>query len=61
MFAGLFNPIKKKRKFYDIKLEQAMHAQRRGDIKAYAMLSAEAETLWEEILELEKQQEDSKL
>ena len=48
---GLFNrdPSKKLRKQYDIKLEQAMLAQRKGDIKTYSMLTAEAEKLWEEI------------
>ena len=49
------NPTKKLRKQYDIKLEQAMQAQRRGDIKSYSMLTAEAESLWSEIQKLEKQ------
>lgn len=49
------NPVKKMRKQYDAKLEQAMHAQRRGDIKSYSMLTAEAETLWKEIEQLEAQ------
>ncbi len=48
------NPTKKLRKQYDIKLEQAMQAQRRGDIKSYSMLTAEAESLWSEIQKLEK-------
>ncbi len=54
---GLFksNPTKKLRKTYDIKLEQAMLAQRKGDIKTYSMLTAEAEDLWKQIEELEKQ------
>jgi hypothetical protein len=43
------NPTKKLRKNYDLKLEQAMLAQRRGDIKAYAMLTAEAEKMWDHI------------
>lgn len=47
------NPTKKLRKQYDMKLEQAMLAQRRGDIKSYSMLTAEAETLWAEIQKLE--------
>ena len=48
---GLFksNPTKKLRKEYDIKLEKAMLAQRKGDIKTYSMLTAEAESLWKEI------------
>jgi len=53
---GLFksNPTKKLRKTYDIKLEQAMHAQRKGDIKTYSMLTAEAESIWKQIEEIEK-------
>ncbi len=51
---GLFksNPTKKLRKTYDMKLEQAMHAQRKGDIKTYSMLTAEAEKLWAELEQL---------
>jgi len=54
---GLFssNPVKKMRKKYDKLLEDGMHAQRRGDIKSYAMLTAEAETLWDQIQKLEKE------
>ncbi len=47
------NPSKKLRKQYDIKLEQAMLAQRKGDIKSYSMLTAEAESIWKEIEKLE--------
>jgi hypothetical protein len=56
MMFGLFksNPTKKLRKQYDMKLEQAMLAQRKGDIKTYSMLTAESEALWKEIQELEK-------
>jgi len=52
---GLFksNPTKKLRKTYDMKLEQAMLAQRKGDIKTYSMLTAEAESIWTEIESLE--------
>ena len=41
---GLFksNP-KKASKKYDALLEKGMHAQRNGDMKAYAMITAEAE------------------
>lgn len=46
-------PTKKLRKTYDMKLEQAMLAQRKGDIKGYAMLTAEAEKLWEHIQVIE--------
>ena len=56
---GLFksDPSKKLRKTYDMKLEQAMHAQRKGDIKTYSMLTAEAEALWEQIEALKKDSE----
>jgi hypothetical protein len=55
---GIFksNPTKKLRKTYDMKLEQAMHAQRKGDIKSYSMLTAEAEALWSDIQKLEANQ-----
>ncbi len=48
---GIFksDPTKKLRKQYDMKLEKAMLAQRKGDIKTYSMLTAEAEKMWEEI------------
>lgn len=54
---GIFksNSTKKLRKTYDIKLEQAMLAQRKGDIKTYSMLTAEAEELWSQIEALEAQ------
>ena len=42
------------KKQYDQKLEQAMLAQRKGDIRSYSMLTAEAEVLWSEIETLEK-------
>ena len=35
--------IKKLDKLYESKLEEAMYAQRKGDIKSYAMITAEAE------------------
>lgn len=56
---GLFksNPTKKLRKNYDMKLEQAMHAQRKGDIKSYSMLTAEAENIWAEIQALDSSKE----
>jgi len=52
---GLFksNPTKKLRKTYDAKLEQAMQAQRKGDIKTYSMLTAEAEAIWADIEAIE--------
>jgi len=52
---GLFksDPTKKLRKTYDAKLEQAMLAQRKGDIKTYSMLTAESEEIWKQIQALE--------
>jgi hypothetical protein len=44
------NPIKKLQKLHSIKLEQAMQAQRKGDIRNYASLTCEAELLNAEIL-----------
>ncbi|MFW8591142.1 DUF6435 family protein [Glaciecola sp. 2405UD65-10] len=51
------NPSKKLRKQYDMKLEQAMLAQRKGDIKSYSLLTAEAEKMWEQIQALESGKE----
>ncbi|MBE0369859.1 Lacal_2735 family protein [Pseudoalteromonas sp. MMG013] len=53
---GVFksDPQKALRKRYDKKLEEAMHAQRRGDIKSYAFLSAEAESIWIKIKKLNR-------
>lgn len=55
---GLFkpNPTKKLRKTYDQKLTQALHAQRKGDIRAYSMLTAEAQEIWDKIEEAEHKQ-----
>lgn len=46
------DPAKKLRKIYDQKSTDAMLAQRKGDIKTYSMLTAEAEELWQEIEKL---------
>lgn len=46
------DPIKKLNKLYEAKLEQAMWAQRNGDIRSYAMITAEAEKIAEEIEQL---------
>jgi hypothetical protein len=46
------DPAKKLRKIYDQKSTDAMLAQRKGDIKTYSMLTAEAEKLWAEIEQL---------
>ena len=43
------DPIKKLKAAYMAKLEQAMNAQRNGDIKLYSLLSSEAELLAKEI------------
>ncbi|WP_372762861.1 DUF6435 family protein [Pseudoalteromonas sp.] len=47
------DPKKQLLKDYNLKLEQGMQAQRRGDIKSYAMLTAEAEKIWQQIDNLE--------
>ncbi len=47
------DPIKKLDKMYESKLEEAMYAQRKGDIKSYAMITAEAEKINVKILELQ--------
>ncbi|MFS1423089.1 DUF6435 family protein [Shewanella sp. 10N.286.48.B5] len=54
---GMFkrNPVKQLRKQYDSKLEQAMHAQRKGDIKGYAELTSESENIWQQIVLAERQ------
>ncbi|MFT4836756.1 MAG: hypothetical protein ACJAYB_003585 [Psychromonas sp.] len=49
------DPKKKLNKQLSIKLEQAMQAQRNGDIKTYSELSAEAEKIDKQILEIEAQ------
>ena len=48
------DPVIKLRKAYDQKLEQAMHAQRNGDMRLYADLTAESEEIWQKIQQLEK-------
>ncbi len=47
------DPAKKLQKAYEAKLEQAMHAQRNGDIESYSMITAEAENIRQDIQELE--------
>lgn len=46
------DPVKKLNKAYEAKLEQAMQAQRKGDIRTYSMLTAEAELIENQIDEL---------
>lgn len=43
------DPVKKLTKAYNQKLEEAMLAQRKGDIKSYAFLTEQAEKMWAEI------------
>ncbi len=50
------DPVKKLNKNLNAKLEQAMHAQRSGDIKGYSQLSVEAEKIREKILEAQEKQ-----
>ncbi|WP_016955349.1 DUF6435 family protein [Catenovulum agarivorans] len=52
------DPIKKLNKLYEAKLEQAMWAQRNGDIRSYAMITAEAEKIAEEIEQLKTSDKD---
>ena len=47
------DPTKNLKKQYYAKLEKAMHAQRKGDIKSYSMITAEAEQIREKIEALE--------
>jgi hypothetical protein len=47
------DPTKKLRKKYDTLSTQAMLAQRKGDIRLYSTLTAEAEGLWQQIRDLE--------
>jgi hypothetical protein len=47
------NPLKKLNQRYEAKLEEAMHAQRKGDIKSYSLITAEAELIGDEIKVLE--------
>ncbi len=55
---GLFksDPTKKLTKQYNAKLEQGLAAQRRGDMKSYAFITAEAEEIWKKIEQLKAQQ-----
>lgn len=50
------DPLKELNKQYLQKLEEAMHAQRNGDIRTYSMLTSEAEEYLKQIEVLEKQQ-----
>lgn len=48
------DPIKKLTKLYEAKLEEAMYAQRNGDIKSYSMITAEAAQIEIQINTLEQ-------
>ena len=50
------DPLKKLNKAYEAKLEQAMFAQRNGDIKSYAMITEEAELIADKIAVLKESQ-----
>lgn len=47
------DPLKALRKKYDAKLEEAMLAQRKGDMRLFADLTAEAEDLWQQFEKLQ--------
>jgi len=49
------DPLKKLNKEYGQLLEQAMNAQRSGDIEGYSKLSEKAAAVYKEIQELESQ------
>ncbi|WP_417226832.1 DUF6435 family protein [Amphritea sp.] len=48
------NPSKKLDKQYKSTLEEAMQAQRNGNIERYSELSVEADKLYQQILAMEK-------
>lgn len=49
------DPVKKLNKQLSVKLEQAMHAQRNGDIRLYSQLSFEADEIDKQIVQIESQ------
>lgn len=54
------DPVKKLREQYDAKAEQAMLAQRKGDMRLFADLTAEAEELWDQYLKLQQATQSDK-
>ncbi|WP_157631184.1 DUF6435 family protein [Vibrio pacinii] len=46
------NPAKKLKKRHSMILEQAMLAQRKGDIRSYSQLTAEAEEIFKQIKDI---------
>ena len=51
------DPTKKLKKQHAMLLEQAMHAQRGGDIRTYSKLSTEADEVYKKIEEIEASNE----
>ncbi|WP_217525291.1 DUF6435 family protein [Vibrio metschnikovii] len=50
------DPAKKLRKQHALKLENAMLAQRKGDIRTYSQLTFEADEMYKQIERLEAEQ-----
>ncbi|EKO3583633.1 Lacal_2735 family protein [Vibrio metschnikovii] len=50
------DPAKKLRKQHALKLENAMLAQRKGDIRTYSQLTFEADEMYQQIERLEAEQ-----
>ncbi|WP_332399475.1 DUF6435 family protein [Vibrio metschnikovii] len=50
------DPTKKLRKQHVLKLENAMLAQRKGDIRTYSQLTFEADEMYQQIERLEAEQ-----
>ncbi|EKO3557844.1 Lacal_2735 family protein [Vibrio metschnikovii] len=50
------DPTKKLRKQHTLKLENAMLAQRKGDIRTYSQLTFEADEMYQQIERLEAEQ-----
>lgn len=55
------DPTKKLRKNHERKLEEALNAQRNGNIRAYSMLTLEAEKLWADIEKMESENNVNKV
>lgn len=48
------DPAKKLNKAYRAKLEEALNAQRNGNIRAYSLLTEESDAIWQQIQQLEQ-------
>ena len=48
------DPAKKLNKAYRAKLEEALKAQRNGNIRGYSMLTEESDAIWQQIQQLEQ-------